>query len=126
MNPPNLKKKTVVNPLRKDYIAKTAENPQFALNTVFEQKWKKYGPDCESQGLVFHPLPAITLGAWYPLALEEIKKLGTAMARATNQEEKETTRHLLQRLSILLMKGNTALLISRIPSPNNPSITGDL
>ena len=115
---------TVVNPLRSDYTSKSAENPEYALTTTFENKWRKYGPDCESQGIVFLPLPALTLGPWHPQALVEIKKLGRALGRANSQDEVEATRHLLQRLSILLMKGNSALLISRAPVTENPKIDG--
>ena len=54
---------TVVNPLRNDYILKSSDNPEYALTTSFQSKWRKYGPACEAQCLVFLPLPALTLGA---------------------------------------------------------------
>ena len=114
----------MVNPLRADYMSKSADDPEYALTTVFNSKWRKYGPACESQGLVFLPLPALTLGSWHPHALAELKKLGRALGRVNSQDEGEATRHLFQRLSILLMKGNSALLISCIPIIDNPEITG--
>ena len=107
-------------------MERSAENPEFALTTTFNNKWGKYGPSCESQGIYFLPLPALTLGPWHSLALAEIKKLGRALGRANSQDEAEATRHLLQRLSILLMKGNSALLISRIPVTDDPTVTGSM
>ena len=38
---------TVVNPMRLDYVSKSADNPEYALTTTFESKWRKYGPVCE-------------------------------------------------------------------------------
>ena len=49
------------------------------------------------------------------VAIGQIKMLATALARHTGQEEEEATRHLFQRLSLGLMRGNTALLVSRGP-----------
>ena len=40
------------------------------------------------------------------------------------REEGETVSHLFQRLSILLMKGNMALLLNRVPSEISPEIIG--
>ena len=40
------------------------------------------------------------------------------------REEGETVSHLFQRLSILLMKGNMALLLNRFPSEISPEIIG--
>ena len=44
------------------------------------------------------------------------KKLGSALARHTGEEESTTVSHLFQQLSIALMKGNASLLNNRNPS----------
>ena len=44
----------------------------------------------------------------------------TAQARHTGEAEDVTVRLLRQRLSLLLMKGNSALLIGRVPEPEDP------
>ena len=61
-----------------------------------------------------------TLGGWQEVAVQ----LGAALARQTWQEEAEAMCHLFQRLSVLLMKGNAALLINRIPNFHAPHIDG--
>ena len=119
---------TVVNPLRLDLAKKSAEEPGFAVAQAYRSKWSKYGPcpSCESQGLEFIPLPVDTFGCWHATAINHLKKLGSALARATCSEESVVTQHLFQCLSILLVKDNASLLLNRIPRHVNPPINGIL
>ena len=57
-----------------------------------------------------------SLGAWHKMAISKVKKLGSALARHTGEEETTTIRHLFQQLSIGLAKGNVTLFNNRIPS----------
>ena len=81
---------------------------------------------CEREGLSFIPLPAETLGGWSENAVKQLKRIGSALAGRTGKDEGEVQRHLLQRLSVLLMKGNSILLINRIPSYPENYLDGDL
>ena len=54
----------------------------------------------------------------------QLKKLGSALARHTWEEESEKIRHLYQRMAILLVKGNAALFLNRLPSHSSPTIDG--
>ena len=54
----------------------------------------------------------------------ELRKLASAMASRSGQEEEEASRHSFNRLSILLMKNNSAILSNRIPSFPEPDIDG--
>ena len=40
----------------------------------------------------------------------------TALALHQGQEEQEAVRHLFQRLSLVLMRGNAQLLVNRMPA----------
>ena len=53
-----------------------------------------------------------------------MKKIGAAKARQTGEEEDVAVKHLFQKLSILLMRGNAALLLNRIPSIPDPEEDG--
>ena len=54
-----------------------------------------------------------------------VQKLGRALARQSGEDEDQTVRHLFQKLSLLLMKGNSALLINRVPVADiDPGIGG--
>ena len=68
-------------------------------------------------GLAFIPLAADTFGGWHGVASEQVTKLAAAQARQSGQPEEEVVRALRQQLSLLLMKGNSALLIGRVPEP---------
>ena len=71
----------------------------------------KHGEDCRRAGPAFTPLVVETLGGWEEMAERQIKRLGAALARHTGQEEAERTRHLFQRLSVLLAKGSAIMHI---------------
>ena len=70
------------------------------------------------------PMPVETLGGWHEQSALQVKKIGSALARHTGQEESEAIRHLAQRLSVLLAKGNAALLLNRSPTFPSPEIDG--
>ena len=78
------------------------------------------GAACQREGIVFLPLPVETLGGWHETAVQQIKKLAAALSRQTGEEESVATSHLYQKLSVHLMKGNSALLLNRVPNfPEN-------
>ena len=62
-----------------------------------------------------HLAAAEALGGWHPLAVEQVKKLGAALARQTGEEEVVLRSQLFQKLSLVLMKGNAAIFSNRIP-----------
>ena len=80
--------------------------------------------DCRHQGIKFIPLAVESLGGWHELAVAEIRKLAAALARQTGQEEKEARSHLLQRLIVLLVRGNCALFVNHIWENNTADIDG--
>ena len=70
-------------------------------------------------------MAADTLGGWHGVAVEQVKKLGRALARQSGEDEDQTVRHLFQKLSLLLMRGNSALLVNRVPvSDIDPAVGG--
>jgi len=70
---------------------------------------------CNRQGIAFLPLAVESLGAWHPSAVAEVKRLGSALARHTGEEESSTISRLFQKLSLCLMRGNAALFNNRSP-----------
>ena len=71
---------------------------------------------CQAQGITFIPIVAESLGGWDERATAQVKKMATALARNLGDDEGETWRKTITRLSVLLMKGNAALLSGRIPA----------
>ena len=64
---------------------------------------------------MFLPLATEALGGWHPVAVDQMGKLCTVLARQTGQEEVEVKSQLWQKPSLLLMKGNAALFTNRMP-----------
>ena len=47
----------VVSSLQTQLVAGAAEEAGYALQHRYTQKWDKYGPACQAEGLVFQPVP---------------------------------------------------------------------
>ena len=66
--------------------------------------------------MVSIPMPMQTLGGLHEQTVLQVKELASALARHTGVEQSETTRHLTQKLSIILARGNAALNLNRRPN----------
>ena len=94
------------------------------MNLAYDRKVAGAGEQCRQQGIAFIPIVAESLGGWHPVAAEQIRKLGSALARHTGQEEGEAISHLWGRLGVLLQRGNAALLGNRIPALPEARVDG--
>ena len=65
---------------------------------------------------MFLPMPVETLGGWHEEAVDQVKKLAVAKARQKGEDQGDSVRRLFQLLSVLLVKGNAALFLSRDPT----------
>ena len=117
---------TVVSALQAAMVAGSATTDGFALQKAFERKVARVGEACRQQGISFLPIAADTLGGWHKVAVDQIKKLGSTLARHRGEDEQVEVRHLRQRLSLLLMRGNASLLVNRVPEGDivNPMVDG--
>ena len=115
---------TVVHPLQSSMVARAATTPGHGAQEAFSRKWKAAGDKCLKEGIVFVPLALESLGGWHEAAVMELKKLGSALARHSGAEESTAISHLFQRLSILLVKGNSALVMNRVPDNVHSAVDG--
>ena len=115
---------TVVNPLQQLYVNQSAVTPGHALVKAHERKLARHWEHCRTAGIVFQPLPLDTLGAWGESTIKEVKRMGSALARQTGGEEGEVIRHLVQRISVILMRINSNLILNRGHNLNQPQIDG--
>ena len=106
--------------------SRAAIEPGHALTMAYREKMRITADQCDQQGIAFIPVVAESLGGWHKVGLEQLRKLGSALARHTGQEEGETISHILTRASVLLQKGLSALLLNRIPCHPTPAIGGTL
>ena len=117
---------TVVSALQQAMVAGSASTDGFAVGKAFDRKVARVGEACRQEGIAFIPVAADTLGGWHKVAVEQIKKLGAVLARHRGEDEQIEVRHLFQRLSLLLMRGNASLIINRVPAEDevDPAVDG--
>ena len=113
----------VVSSLQSKLVAKAAKDPDHALQHLYDQKWRKYGDACQAKGIIFQPMPIEMLGGWHEAGAKVVKRIGQALARTTGQVESVVVKHLFERLSLLLVRGNYQLVTNRFPHPE-PQIDG--
>ena len=93
----------------------SATSDGYALTKAFDRKVAKAGEACRQQDITFIPLAMDTFGGVHKVMIEQVQKLGSTLAQHRGEEEQLETRHLFQRLSLLLMRGTAALLVNRVP-----------
>ena len=113
-------------PLQGELVRQIAVEGESAVDHAHMVKVRKYEQRCTAEGIHFLPVAVDTFGGWHPSALATLKKLGRQLARNVGREDAEVVRHLSQRLSILLVRDNVALLCARTPSFPSPDIDGDV
>ena len=106
----------MVNPLQEALVEEAAATPGHALQFRYNTKMAGAAAECQAQGIAFLPLVVESLGGWDERAVHQVKKLTSALARNSGEDEGDTWRKTITRLSILLVKGNAALLSGRVPS----------
>ena len=117
---------TVVHPLQDATRARAAVEPGYALSYAYTNKMRGTADLCDQQGIAFIPIVAESMGGLHNIAIQQLRKLGSALARHTGTDESESINHLMTRTSILLQKGLSALLLNRIPNHPAPDIGGEL
>ena len=117
---------TVVHPLQQALVTEAAQTPGHAVQEAHNRKWRASGADCQEQGISFLPMAVESSGGWHEGAVAQIKKLASAAARQTGQEEKEAAFHAFTRLSILLQRGNAAILANRLAPTTTAAVDGVL
>ena len=117
---------TVTSPLAASNVRGAANEAGSALAKAFDRKVRDTAEACRQQGLVFLPVAVETLGGFHRVAVDQVRQLGTAVARKAGSDEKVATRQLFQRLSVNLMKGNAVLITGRSPDADfaSPEIDG--
>ena len=66
-----------------------------------------------------------TLGGWHRDGVEVVAKLARQLASHTGGDNEEISRHLFHRFSILLARGNAALILNRMPIHPEAVVDGD-
>ena len=115
-----------VSPLQQATLERAAREPGYALSMRKAQKDSKYEEPCRANNIEFIALPVETTGAWEEGAARVLTRLAKALARATGQEEGECVRYFFGKLSILLMRAYSSMVLNRVAHHLEPNIDGEI
>ena len=116
---------TVVNPLQSALLHRSSQDGGSAVAEAYNRKMRNYGDRCAAEGIAFLPMAVDSLGGWHKAGLEAITRLGRQLARILGGDEKVQVRHLRQRIAILLVRDNVAMLNSRTPTFPPAEVDGE-
>ena len=101
------------------------EEGDSAVEHAHKAKLRKYEERCDAEAISFLPLAVDTFGGWHKVGLKTITRLGRQLARNLGKDEDEVVRHLRQRLGVLIVRDNAAMMESRHPTFAPPEVDGD-
>ena len=114
---------TVIHPLQSSTVAGAAVTAGHALTIAYDRKVAGAAEACSQAGIAFIPLAVESLGGWHPVAVEEVKRMASALARHKGEEDEgKEQRELFQLLALLVQKGNAALFNNRVPDDGDAGI----
>lgn len=81
--------------------------------------------DCSAAGISFLPLVAESLGGWNQVGRDTISRVGRLLALRSGSLPADSVRHLFQRLSVCIWRGNARMILNRLPTipPNVDGLT---
>ena len=116
---------TVVSSLQKELVRRAAAEVGSAAAKRYSDKMTKYFQACAGEGIKFCPVVVEALGGWQEDAAYVITRLARQLASHTGKEAAEQVKYFFQRLGILLMRGNSALILNRTPTHVEAEVDGD-
>ena len=106
---------TVISPLQQLTLSGASSVAGHALQVAENRKRATHAEHCRSAGVDFVPLVVEALGGWNEDMCSTILSISRLQAQRLGVTTSESFRHLAQRISIALWKGNASLWISRQP-----------
>ena len=95
--------------------AGAASEPGFALKVAEARKLASHNAECHNIGVLFLPVVVETLDGWSPDSIALISRIGKLVGQRLGTPPATAIKHLFQRLSITLWKGNATLWSRRLP-----------
>ena len=114
---------TVISTLQTSTLSGAAKDQGYALRVGEGRKIAAHQEACQAVGMSFVPLVVESLGGWSEEAALTISRIGRLLGQRTGSSPGETTRHLFQRLSVALWRGNATLWLNCLPT-HSPWVDG--
>lgn len=106
---------TCADTFAKSYVKRTARELGWAAKQAEDRKFGHY-TDLMNQ-FIFVPIATETSGVIGKCGLDLIKKIGSKITEKTH--EKRATSYLLQRLGLVIQRGNVASILGTLPQSKN-------
>jgi hypothetical protein len=106
---------TVTSPLQAAMVDRVAAQPGAAAEAAQKRKSDRYSSRCDAVSIDFVPLAVDTLGGWHPDAILQIGAIARNIGRRADKDQATSSRHLFQKLRLMLQRGNAILLAGRRP-----------
>ena len=106
---------SVISTLQQRTLQGAAETQGYALSVCEERKMAAHAVSCRAVGVSFIPLAIESLGGWSELGAKTISHIGRLLGQRLGICPSTTSRHLFQRCSVSLWRGNAALWLNRFP-----------
>ena len=103
----------MVYPLQSSKVARAATTPCHGAQEAYSRKWKAAGDQCLKDGIAFVLLALKSLAGWHKAAISEVKMVGGPLARHCGEKGTTCIKHLFQRLSAILVEGNSTLVVNQ-------------
>ena len=87
----------------------------YALLVGEARKTSAHEATCAAAGITFVPIVMETLGGMSALTVDTLASLGRLLGQRLGVNTSDSVRHLLQRCSISVWRGNAALWLRRSP-----------
>ena len=115
---------TVVNPLAPSYLTHSKNTAGYAMEQAFTRKYREVGAACRAEGIEFIPMPTESLGGMHDTTVQQVKKLGAALALSSGSDQAEQTKFLFQMISLLQKRDIASLILNRNPETISPEVDG--
>ena len=107
---------TVISPLQRLTISGASSVAGHALQVAEERKRATHSEACREARVSFIPLAIETLGGWSQELQRLMKHISSLQALRLGLSRGDSFRHLAQRISITIWRGNAWLWASRLPA----------
>ena len=104
---------TVISTLQQLTLVGATSTPGHALWVGEERKMAAHAEACRAVGVLFVPLVVRSMGGWSDEAIHTIASIGCLKGQRLGIPLSESIRHLFQRLTISLWKGNATSATSQ-------------
>ena len=114
----------VTSPLSQTALPQSHKIAGAALASMKSTKFNKHSRPCQVNGVAFIPLVVETLGGWDADAVSHLRAIAKHSAARAPLTGENASRHLFQRLSVLLQRANAGMIAARAPPLPPPHVLG--